>query len=112
MTRLIPVLLLAGCAPEWLDAEPREVCDQVGYSIASRTMACEGDADLAIKRQQGIRSRFKCVAEDWPAPIEDYYHCPVTINQLPCSDVRDFGNDLDAWLTVSSACEFVLEAKK
>lgn len=111
MKRLAVLAVLVGCGEEWLEATPREVCDQVGYSIAARTMACEDDPELAIERQERVGRQWRCIAEGAPAPIEDYYHCPVAINELSCPEVRELGDDLQAWLEVSSACDYVLEPK-
>lgn len=99
---LVLAALLA-CAIE--DAKPEEVCNDVGYSIASRTLDCTGDTELANRRYERYSKRYEClVRRPDREPIDEYYRCVVHVGSLSCADVKRFGDDLDRWLDGSPAC--------
>lgn len=101
------LLTLTACPSAWVDEPPQEVCEQVGFAVASRTFACTGDEVLAIERQDAFHRGFRCVVEGPPAPVGDLYHCPAAILDLRCDEVEALGDDLDSWLDSSPACPFV-----
>jgi hypothetical protein len=105
---LVPFLLLGGCEEAWLPMEPSRVCDDVRYAIASRTFECTGDETLALRRSDAFGDGYSCLVETIDEPIDRYYHCPVTVEDTRCPDVKAFGDDLDRWLAQSPACAAIL----
>jgi len=108
MRRLLP-LLVAGCASTWEEMPVRQVCDDVGFAVAARTMACTGDADLAQRREEDLLASYDCTVVSLDEPIDRYYHCPVAVQALTCPEVRAAGDDLASWLDASWVCGHILE---
>lgn len=103
------LFVAAGCADTWEPMAPSQVCDDVGFAIASRTMECTGDAALAAARSEAFDQAYRCRVQGLEEPIDRYYHCPVSVYGLSCADVEAFGDDLSAWLTASSVCGVILD---
>ena len=94
--------------------EADDLCQEVGYAIASRTQTCTGDADAAEARYTRFEEDYTCVEVD-PSDTggvraEDLYACPLAIRNLACELVDDYGDDLDAWLGASPVCALLVEA--
>lgn len=112
--RALPLLLVFGCTRR-IDAE--SPCREVAYAIASRTVDCTGDEDLATARAEEVSSAWTCLA---PGPEangadtgsfitpENLYHCAYTLRGLSCDEVDALGDDLDAWLATSPICDRIL----
>ena len=97
-------LVAAACAPTY-DMDAAEPCRQAGFSIAARTQACTGNADLANARYDKFVSEYRCLVKD--ARVPDF-QCAVDVNALDCMAAAESGDDLDKWLTRSKYCSNVL----
>lgn len=97
-------VLLCGCNPNQ-PLPPERVCDEVGYSIANRTVSCEQGHDVAVARYDRFQAEYSCVAgSNDEEPVNAFYTCPANIRKIPCDQVALFGDDLDLWLSVDEVC--------
>jgi len=106
-------VLVACTSLEGMQAD--QPCLEAGYAIASRTFDCTEDGDLANERYERFVDEMACI----PHPLEeeeggktnpqkDLFHCAYVIRTLSCEDADAFGDELDAWLSVSPACNLVV----
>ena len=100
----ISILAVGACNP--LTELPSErVCEEVGYAIANRTLACTGDTTLANDRYDLFEAEYACRAgENADEPVQSFYTCPGSIRKIPCEQVTVWGDDLDKWLQVDPVC--------
>lgn len=99
------LLLLPAAACQTYDVDSAEPCRQAGFSIAARTQACTGDADLANARYERFVDQYRCLVKD--ARVPDF-QCAVDVNAVVCTEALAFGDDLDKWLETSKSCSVVL----
>jgi len=75
--------------------EAADLCDEVGYGIAARTLDCTDDQDLANRRYEQFDKQLTCAVGDIDrAPVDDYMRCPIATNEVPCPELKAFGDDL------------------
>lgn len=100
--------LLAGCAHE---LPPDQACLEIGYAIAARTEACDGDAEGAVDRLEAFESDYVCTVPELiePAQERDLFGCSLVLRNLACELVLDYGDDLDAWLASSPVCDTLVD---
>jgi len=105
----LAALMWWGCNPNQ-PLPPERVCEEVGYAIANRTVACDQGHDLAVARYDRFKAAYSCVAgPNEEEPVDSFYTCPVNIGRIPCDQVELFGDDLDLWLSVDEVCgEFLV----
>lgn len=103
---------LLGCESHRV-MDPDQPCLEAGYAIASRTYECTDDNALANARYEAFADDYACIPhvldDNGNIPVQDLFHCGYLIRTLSCDDVEAFGDDLDAWLSVSPACQLVVE---
>jgi len=119
-------LVLAGTLACRLSQEPEDVgagelCDEIGYSISNRTLACSGDASLAKKRFDDFGGQYTCpevspsapgAAGAFDAPLsQPQLDCAGALFALPCEQVAAFGDNLEAWLASQPPCLGALVSK-
>ncbi|MCK6537996.1 MAG: hypothetical protein L6Q84_33895 [Polyangiaceae bacterium] len=106
---LLVLVALAGC--EGRDPMPADYpCRDAVASVASRTLACTGDDDLAEARADAFDRDYRCVDVDAEnGPVEVYLHCSATIGASSCDAVKQMGDDLDAWFALSSSCASIIQ---
>ena len=96
--------LLAFPACKGLEDMPSdEACKQTGYAVASRTVTCLKDPDLANARYDRFEAAHQCVADSDEADFQ----CVAAVNATSCDEVAAFGEDWDQWLLRSSYCAAV-----
>ncbi len=101
MNRLLLPLLLAGCG--------RVPCGDVGRAIADQTLTCEGSAALGITRARALEYMGTCPNDEgWWDPFGVPKRCVSAIEGLECAEVKALGNDIEAWLATSPACDDLL----
>ncbi|MBK7582027.1 MAG: hypothetical protein IPI67_17700 [Myxococcales bacterium] len=84
-------------------------CQDVALSIAQRTMDCTDDAGLAQERLHAFDERYSCVPVDVAKDdVGNLYHCSSAVGGMNCEQVKQAGDDLDQWLTVSTACTLII----
>lgn len=109
MTFLLALPAL-GCSHNLVELPPDQPCLDAGYNIAARTFECTGDADLANARFEVFRDQFRCKPVDVQTdPVDEYFHCSVAIGALSCDQVDRFGDNIACWMSVSSACPYIIE---
>lgn len=110
---------LTGCILAFTEVDPEQPCLEAGYAIAYAAASCTGDDDLANARFEDFQEQYACIGRTPDDPDlaaagiapEDLYECGFAIQQLPCDVVDDFGDDLSAYLAISPACPWILEAR-
>jgi hypothetical protein len=106
------------------------ICEDVGYAISERTLACQDDEELALARYHEWEDRSVCLLssddppEDNPdgilpmvesdygaetARLERLYSCVAAIGELDCTAVERRGDELAWWLSAAPACDGVAE---
>ena len=97
------------CIDQTRPLEPEDVCDAVGFAIASRTARCTGDHDLAVDRSEAFARQYTCLLT-WTqsAEAKSAYRCAQQVGKLECDRVREYGGDLDQWLAHEPACASLL----
>ena len=110
MRRSFALVALFTAACEGRDPMPADYpCRDAVASIASRTLACSGNADLAEARAEAFDRDYRCVDVDTAnGPVEVYLHCSATIGATSCDAVEQMGDDLDAWFALSSSCASIM----
>jgi hypothetical protein len=108
------IMLLAACPSE---LAPDDLCREVGYAIAARTEECTGNTARAEARFLAFEEAYTCVEIEPDAtttadgiPVADLYACPLAIRNLACELANRHGDDLDAWMSASPACAYLVEA--
>jgi len=104
---------LLGCTSlEGMEAE--QPCLEAGWAISSRTFDCSGDGERANARYERFLDEMACIphelGDEGPTKLareKDLFHCAYVIRTLTCADVADFGDEIDAWMSVSPACNLV-----
>ncbi len=88
------LLAWLGCAAiHPLDGQ--EICDEVGYGVAARTLACTDDAALANARFEAYRDQLTCTIQDPErAPVDKYLTCAAAVNNVSCDAVERYGDDV------------------
>ena len=95
---------------------PDQPCKEAGYAIASRTLSCTGNAELAQKRYNRFERDYACI--EWQATDprfntefgpEDLFGCAFVLSNLPCALAYAYGNNLDFWLSATESCALVVE---
>lgn len=120
---LLPLLTgLSGCT--WISkVDGDSPCNEAGYAIARRTYQCTGDPDLSNDRHDRFLDTTECIPLEYDelgqvtsgpganlgVAAEDTYHCAFLISELACEVVDELGDDIEAWLSVSNACAYVVE---
>lgn len=113
LAALLAGLLSGGCIRSLPEDQ---LCLEVGSAIAGRTQECTGDTDLAEARYERFFEDYTCeevpvepLGEDTAALVapQDVYACPLTLRNIPCALVEEYGDDLDAWLAVSDMCLYL-----
>jgi hypothetical protein len=99
----VPIETLPGDSP----------CLEAGYAISRRTLDCEGDPNLANARFEQFRREYDCREIDWQELPDDVFggdlfHCAMSMGELACELVLDYGDDLESWLSSSNACDCVV----
>lgn len=97
---LFAAITLFACTNE-SDRELSEVCDNVGFAIASRTLACAGDPELANARYERFASSTRCAVT---SPNDVSFDCVRAVNAKRCDEVSALGDDFAAWIATSSTC--------
>jgi len=108
MTRWFVVVGAVGCAHRLPDDQ---VCLEVGWAIGARTSQCEGDPGLGVARTELFEQSYVCALPELAFPEEelDLYACALTVRNLACELVLQYGDDLDAWLASTPACAAILD---
>lgn len=108
------IALLGACPTE---VSGDDLCREVGYAIAARTETCTGNGTLAEQRFLAFEDAYTCVeiapdatTTDDGVPVADLYACPLAIRNLACELANRYADDLDAWLSASPACAYLVEA--
>jgi len=109
----VPVAIASGVTLVWacsvsLEEMPNdEPCTSVGYSIASRTLACTGDEALANERFEAFRKEFTCNAWTYDPEAGNAsgpFACSRDVNQLWCDRFTTCASDLHCLLREVDAC--------
>jgi hypothetical protein len=87
------------------DISDSEPCKNVGYSIASRTLDCTDDPDLANARYKQFQQGTRCELSD---VVPENFDCAIEINTATCDEVAAYGDDLEKWLARSASCSGIL----
>jgi hypothetical protein len=105
------------------DADPSEVCNEAGYSIANRTLVCTNDAELGNARYRMLFDQYTCVAQQPPPPVdpgqdqppgltfEQQLQCAQTLFGLSCDQVNALGDNIGGWLASNSMCAIIFASK-
>jgi hypothetical protein len=93
-------LFFAACSTQ-VELSPSEVCDNVGYAIASRTLDCTSSATLANARYDAFTATMKCGATK---ALTADFACSYAVGTASCSEVLALRDDFSAWLARSSTC--------
>lgn len=91
---------VAACTNE-SDREAGDVCEQVGFAIASRTLACSGDTTLANSRFEDFQASTQCTSD---SVADLYFSCVRAVNTKSCAEVTQLADDFDRWIDTSSTC--------
>ena len=89
-------LTAAACTNE-SDREAADVCEQVGFAIASRTLACSGDTTLANSRFEDFQASTQCTSD---SVADLYFSCVRAVNAKSCPEVTQLADDFDRWIEV------------
>ncbi len=109
----VPVAIASGVTLVWacsvsLEEMPNdEPCTSVGYSIASRTLACTGDEALANERFEAFQKEFSCNAWTYDpeaGTASDPFACSRDVNQLWCDRFTTCAGDFHCLLRDVDAC--------
>lgn len=111
LAALAASLLWLVCCAEIEPLEPQQLCDEAGYSLANRTLACTDDRDLANKRYERLRDEYACKATAPTGANDPQVGCAQKLLAMDCDKVRTFGDDLDAWLRDSPECNTMFARK-
>ena len=96
-----------------------EICKEVSYSIANRTLTCTGDSELANTRHDQFVARYRCIATDPPGQKDtvDYgettasdagvsfstqLDCAIKVREVDCALVKAYGDDVGRWVKEAS----------
>lgn len=94
-------LLLSCAAIHPISGE--DVCNEVGFTLAKRTLDCTGDADRANEAYERFTREMTCdVGDPYRAPMDRYLQCPALVGELACADIEAHGDDLVALLSLAS----------
>ena len=86
----------------------------MGFAIARRTFECTGDSELANSRYERFDKELECVevdlsiSDDDPFDEGDYWHCAFALGELARELVDEYGDDVEAWLSTSDGCAYVV----
>jgi len=99
-----------GCIDQLKPLTPDDVCASAGYSVAARTMECQGDEATAVARYEAVQA-LPCRAE-WPELNggDEHLTCAVSLGALPCPTVEALGDDIEGWLAIEPSCGLVFGA--
>lgn len=110
---LLSAGLLGGthaCGDPYQEFPLDQVCRDVGYAIAARSLDCTSDPDLAQRRYDQFKGQYRCLVTDLRRdPIDVYYHCTSQISGMSCEQVQAFGDDIRQYLHLSPTCAQFLE---
>ena len=81
-----------------------EPCTSVGYSIASRTLACTGDQTLATERFDAFQREFRCNPWSHVVGSSAPFECSRQVNQLWCDRFTTCADDLHCLLREVDEC--------
>lgn len=94
--------------PLWLSScgsfEPvtaQDLCDEVGYAIAAKTLECSGDADQANRAYEDYRAQSSCPGGNEPVEVGTT-SCSEEVLNVSCDTVNVAIDDLGSW--VPSSC--------
>ncbi|MBK7584082.1 MAG: hypothetical protein IPI67_28275 [Myxococcales bacterium] len=90
------------------ELEPDDICQETGFSIANRTVTCTDDTELGNARYEKFRDQYRCIAQ---LDTGSGFQCAISLRKLSCTDVKQFGDDLDAWLAAGIDCATIVENK-
>lgn len=108
----VAVLLLGaaiGCEGGGTPLQAADVCTETLLSVANRTFACTGNAELANRRFATFRRTLTCQLSGGgvQGPVDQQLACATDLNQLGCAQVTMFGDDAAMWLAASPYCVLV-----
>ncbi len=88
-----------------------EICNEVGFSVASQTLECTGDSELANQRYEQFKKQLTCtVTKPELAPVDQYMQCAVAVNTMDCAASQPFGDDIVGLVSsASSQCSRIFE---
>jgi hypothetical protein len=104
------LVTLVRCA-EVEPAKGDEICQEAGFSIANRTLACTSDQDLSNARYERLRGEYDCKAADPSSHTDTQVECPRALLAVTCEQVATLGEDLDAWLRSDPKCQAMFARK-
>ena len=98
---LLALALAAAACTNQSDREAADVCEQVGFAIASRTLACSGDTALANSRFEDFQASTQCTSD---SVADLYFSCVRAVNAKSCAEVSQLADDFDQWIDTASTC--------
>jgi hypothetical protein len=98
------ISVLASCQPTY-EMDAHEACRNAGFSIASRTLSCTGNGELANQRYDQLVASYRCSVNEVTI---DQFECAEQLNAISCSDALAYGDDLAKWLARSKTCGRIL----
>lgn len=105
------------CLSCFEDLPGDEVCRDVGYSIANKTLECTDDVSLSNERYENFMKQYHCLVSDLPSDealldgvisdpprdlVGEQYECASGILNLTCAQIGAFGEDYSKWLVSAS----------
>lgn len=111
LAALAASLLWLVCCAEVEPLGPQELCDEAGFSLANRTLACTDDRGLANKRYERLRDEYACKATTPAGSQDPQVGCAQKLLALGCDKARAFGDDLNAWLRDIPECKTMFARK-
>jgi hypothetical protein len=84
-----------GCSGQE-EADGQALCEDAAQAVAQRTVACEGDTELANSRYAGVLEGVRCIAAVTDNATPDT-RCAAAILSISCDEVAALGNDYVAW---------------
>ena len=98
---LLPLVLLSSGCEALFGAS----CGDVGRAISEKTLDCEGSSSMGIGRARALQFTYACPLDRWWDPGGASGACVDAIADLDCDTARAYGDDLEAWLSTSAACD-------
>ncbi len=89
------VMLCLGCSGQE-EADGQALCEDAAQAVAQRTVACEGDTELANGRYAGVLEGVRCIAAV-PDNTTPDTRCAAAILSLSCDEVAALADDYAAW---------------
>lgn len=105
------LLLAATRCAEVQQASGQDICDEAGFAVSNRTLACSGDQGLSNARYEKLRADYLCTAAEPTSDRDAQVDCPRSLLALSCDQVNAAGDDLDRWLRDIVPCSTLFARK-